>query len=206
MAMLPGNIIQIKAGQTYLSQAILNVFFYEVVSLDVGVTLENVLTTFTGWWTTNIKPLQVTTCALTTLEAKDLSNGIDIASRSVSVAGSLTGDGVPSFVTLSFRLNRTTGLTRHGQKRFAGCSEAAIIGNDLSGGVLTAANTAATGLASSLLSDSGTNDHELKPVIIGRNKLPDGTYELDITKVNDVQSAQYVRVSTQTTRRAGRGI
>lgn len=204
--MLPGNIIQLKAAQTYLSQSILNVFYYEVVALDEGVTLEHVLTTFTGFWTTNIKPLQVTGCVLATLEAKDLSNGIDIASRSVNVAGSLTGDGVPSFVTLSFRLNRTTGLTRHGQKRFAGCSEAAIIGNDLSGGVLTAANAAAVAMAGGLLSDSGTNDHELKPVIIGRTLQQDGSYELDITKVNDVQSAQYVRVSTQTTRRAGRGI
>jgi hypothetical protein len=110
-------------------------------------------------------------------------------------------------VAAAFRLVRTNGTTRHGQKRIGGLPEGHINGNSVASGLVAAYNTVATTIGGHFIR-TGTVDHDfdLAPVIVGRFPQGDPNEgELDLSVINPVQSAQFIRLTSQTTRREGRG-
>jgi len=53
----------------------------------------------------------------------------------------------------------------------------------------------------------GGDGATLAPVIVGRTEIgTSGEYELDLGKINEIADVQFIRETSQTTRRAGRGI
>lgn len=208
MALAIGDIIEIKAVQTLLTNMLLNVFHYEVMEFGNLVGYDDILTNFDANVGAQVRGAQSSALSWQTLYLRNLTNGIDIAELAVNTAGGQTGDVMPSFVAYAFRLNRTSGVTRHGQKRFGGVPESAVTNEGIVGGLAATVNGIATELQSVLEVDAGNeNDFILRPVIVGRTEIGDtGVYELDLTKINPVASAQYIRISSQVTRRTGRGI
>lgn len=208
MAIAVGDIIQISDVQSYLGQLILNVYFYRIVSFEAAVDLQ-VITN--AWQTQAAGPIAGGQQAGLVHErtiAKNLSNGIDILEDVWGLAGSQSGEGLASFYALGFRLVRSTALTRHGSKRIAGIPEAFVNGNSLVNPAGTTYAAAVVGFIGADLVVSGTldNDFVAEPVIVGR--FPQGdpnAGELDLSKINPILNAQFIRVTTQTTRRAGRG-
>lgn len=207
MALAVGNILQLTDVQTYLGQQVLNVYFYRVVSADAGATLDAVIQAFNNEVVETLRTNQADNLNHVSVIGKNLTNGIDIFEQLYNENG-LVGatEETPSFVAYGFRLLRTTAATRHGSKRIAGVPEGFLNGNTVTfpAGEQAAMEAAlATNLAA-----TGTvgADFEVEPVIIGRYPLGNPNVgELDLSVVNPVSGAQFIRITTQTTRRAGRG-
>jgi hypothetical protein len=208
MALAVGDILQISDVQMYLGQTVLNVYFYEMVSLESLTDYGDVQGAFKLGVIDEVRTMQNSGLTHTTIIVKNLTNEVDIGEYAYTVTGDLEDEGLQSFTALSIRLVRSTGLTRHGSKRIGGLTEAMVAGN-----VLSAAGNALIGnvvdaLEADLVVD-GTVDHDFvaRPVIVGRFLITDpNPGELDLSKINPVSAAQFIRLSTQTTRRAGRGI
>lgn len=210
MAMAIDNILQITDFQRFLGQQVLNVYFYRVLALPDPEIYPNpydaVLTSFESTVVGPLKNNQHTSLMHETIVVKNLSNGIDIREKILNIAGTATGDEEPSFTALGIRLVRTTGVTRHGSKRIGGMPESYFIGNtlNLSPGQVTAIEFA----MGATLIESGTINDLAQPVIVGRTLVPASDppeYELDLLKINVIADAQIIAVTTQNTRKAGRG-
>jgi hypothetical protein len=207
MAIVIGDIIQFVDQQVYLSQQVLNVYHYEVVTKDPDVTYEDLAQQFELSLINPVTLLQSPSLIHTTLLVSNLTNGIDIWEEITGQAGQGdSGDTAPSFTSYSFRLIRSTALTRHGSKRIGGVPEAYTSGNGLQSLAYERVNTVAAAMGAYIVREGTVSDFELRPVIVGRYPQ-DGPNagEMDLSKINPVASAQYIRLTTQTTRRAGRG-
>lgn len=207
MPLAVGDLIELTDVQSYLGQQVLNVYTYELMSLGADTELTDLINVFQGTVVTPILGIQNNNLVHTGVIARNLTNGIDIAEEVTSVPGGGTGEPLASFYAYGFRLVRTTAETRHGSKRIAAPHEPCVSGNSLDVGCVGPVNTAAAGMAADLSIDAGgATDFVARPVIIGRFKIgTPNAGEYDLSVINPVAAAQFIRLTTQTTRRAGRG-
>jgi len=207
MAVNVGDVLQLIDQQTFLGQQLLNVYFYEVAESDPDVTLEMIAQQFELDVIPLVKMMQSEVLMHTSILISNLTNGIDIWEEPVNVAGyDDTNDPLASFYSFGFRLVRSTALTRHGSKRIGGVTEGMVDGNTLASLYVTVVNDLGAQLAEPLVAEGTTADFVVNPVIVGRFPSTSSTPgALDLSKINPVASAQFIRVTTQTTRRAGRG-
>lgn len=208
MAISVGDILMISDVQTYLEQQMLNVYFYRVLSADVDADLENVAQAFELQVATEVAVVQHEGVSHPWIIVRNLTDGISIWEEPTTIIGTNAGGSAePSFTALGFRLNRSTAATRHGSKRIGGVPDSVIVGNGVASGTVTTLNDIATAMASNISIDAGAGvDFEAEPVIVGR--VPIGqpnAGQLDLTTINPVASAQFVRPTTQNTRKLGRG-
>lgn len=208
MAFQVDDVIQITDVQTFQSQLMLNVYHYRVVSFDAGTGYVDFAQAFELLIAGEIATVQTVDVNHSMVIVKNLTNEIDIWEEPADIDGvTAQGDNMPSFVALSFRLIRSSGLTRHGAKRIGGLDEGSISGNGIAAGLADEVAAIETALGSPLMREGTSADFVLQPVIVGR--YPSGgpnAGQFDLSKVNDVAAAQFIRVSSQTTRRAGRGV
>lgn len=206
MSMATNDIVQLTVSGTYLSQQWMNVFHYKVITPQTVYDPITVMDAFASDVMGNILQVCVSLWSFTTIDFKNLTNALDIASNGYTVAGGVSGDGLPAFAAWAFRLNRASALTRHGHKRFTGVPESMQTNGSASGTAPSILASIASILASDLVEDSQNDKNfTLRPVIVGRTLNQSGDYELDLSKINTILSAQYVNLSTQNTRKAGRG-
>lgn len=208
MALSVGDILQITDVQTYLDQQVLNVYFFQAEVVGSAITYQDVADYFQTQYVLEVAGAQNAALTHVRTVIKNLTNGLDIFEDPISVPGSDASDAAPSFVAVSVRLVRSTALTRHGAKRYSGISEQQFAGNSLTSGAQTVWDGVADVVGGPIVVDSaGDLDLTLAPVIVGRFPAGDpNAGELDLSKVNPVASGQVIRLSTQTTRRAGRGV
>ena len=207
MALAVNDIVQLTDVQTYLTQQVLNVYYWRVDSLEALTDLNDIAEVFSTYYIGAIDDIQSTGIVHTRAIVKNLTNGVDIHEEVYSIAGTATGDNLASFYASAFRLVRSNLTTRHGQKRIGGIPEGHVNGNAITAGIAAAYAAVATVLGSQFVR-TGTVDHDfsLTPVIVGR--IPTGSPgagQLDLSIINPISSAQFIRVTTQTTRREGRG-
>lgn len=138
MAIATGDLLQFVDKQVFLSQEILNVYYYRYFAV-VGVGVEAYEELADDWVDnilTPIRLIQSTILDHTTLEIRNLTNGLDVYEATVNLNGgvSSTEDTVrSSFEAASFKLQRGSLATRNGAKRFAGLPESMWSGNTYSG-------------------------------------------------------------------------
>lgn len=207
MAIVVGDILQITDVQTYLSQVCLNVYFYRVTLAQAQVEYDDVRSCFQSDMQASVLGFQADAVQHYQVAIRNLTNGIDVVEFATNSYGGNAGEGMPSFVAYGFRLYRTNASTRHGQKRFVGCMEAHIQNNAPVAGILATLTACATALKSKITYPGGATDQfEAEPVIVGRfpESHPDHG-KLDLATINPVANATFVRVTSQTTRRVGRG-
>lgn len=208
MAVSVSDILQITDVQTYLNQTMLNVYFYRADVLGSAVGYQEIADVFQTQVVLEVKGMQSSDAVHTNTIIKNLTNGLDIFEDAINIAGDGAFAAGPSFVAASFRLLRSTAATRHGAKRIGGLTEDFYTGNDIASGFVTFADDAAAAIGAPLVVESaGDLDIELMPVIVGRfpTSSPDAG-QLNLSVINPIREAQFIRVSTQTTRRAGRGV
>jgi len=208
MAPVVGDILQIIDRQVFSSEQILNVYFYRVVTLEPAATYLDIRQAFLNVVMPAVRAFQHVNLVHNGIIIKNLTNGLDLDEGPINLAGLGTaGEALPSLVALSFRLVRSTLLTRHGSKRIGGLAESQTSGNAFVGAQANL-DAAAAAFAGDI-TVTGTVDHDvvLEPVIIGRHLSGSpNAGELDLTRINPVQAAQFIRVSSQVSRRAGRGM
>lgn len=208
-SLVVGRIYRATWKQEMLGQQVLNVQYYRCESADVTATMEDVGDALGGWWLTNLAPYLSKVLLLKETLLEDAVNDVNF----VLTAETYVGDDdatspLPPFMAWHIQQVRTTKTTRHGGKRFAGINEGHI-----NSGVPAISNAYIEGMetfAGSNLVASGTSGHDyvLAPVIIGRDKvIEDGKtkYVPDYTNYNYVKQAVFKGISTQRTRKPGRG-
>lgn len=207
MAIANNNIIQVTVVQTYLSQVMNNIFYYRIEDLTGTPTYDELSDAFALDVLNSMNGIQLVDVVNVRLILKNLTNGLDIYEVPNTATGDRTGSQTPSFTAWGFRLVRSTALTRHGSKRVGGVDEADITGNNPVSGILSALSEFAGFCASPLTVDGAAGDCTMLPVIVGRFPTGDpNAGELDLSKINPISDAQFIRVTTQTTRKAGRGV
>lgn len=199
-----GDLIQITDFQRYLGQDVLNVFYYRITSITGldNTAYEVMADWFEADWVQLVKGLQTPDLVHTSIEIRNMSNGLDFYSLPINVPGiDNTGGAVssPSYVSLGFKLIRESLATRNGYKRIGGLSDANIAGNTFTfpNGTIRAAIEAF--LASDWIEGVVTL---AEPVIVKRPiVVPAGTGYVYAS----IGAAQYTQLGTQNTRKAGRG-
>jgi len=207
MAIVLNDIIQIKDIQSFLGQLTLNVFMYRVVSLPVPIPPDSLEVTFLKSFRLHVAQRiaaeQHEGCEHTLLRLDNLTDGVSFGEYDPALSGSLIGDTAPSFNAFNFVLRRETALTRNGSKRMGGLAENSMTGNDVN---ISAARIAdlETAMSDNLYNATPPGDPIAEPVIVGRT-LVGTVYELDLTKLNNIVGATLTALSTQRTRKVGRG-
>lgn len=207
-----GDILKITANQTLLGQLVQNVFFYQCTAIPTSIEpygpYEYIATRFNAVWGIGIRSMQSSALLHTVYRVDNVTNGIDFGEYTVNTAGGISGEVAPSFTAINFLLRRTTGITRNGSKRLGGVPESLTTGNTIVMSDTDKANYEAT-FSDPLVTDDSVPVEFAYPVIVGRMLYtpPDGDpyYVLDLTKINPVQSALMTAVSTQRSRKAGKG-
>ena len=199
MAVGTGDLLQIIDNQRYLDQDLMNVYYYRYSSTP---TLDNTIYSeladdFQSIIVDGMLPLQVDTLEHVTIEIKNLSNGVDVFTKSVNVFGALgapLADCLPSYMALSWRLIRDSLVTRNGSKRIAGLQENMVEGNTFVGNM-----TDVDGFTSALESPLHAGILEVAfPIIVKRPiVVPSGTSYV----YSSVSSVLFNGLSTQNTRK-----
>jgi len=212
MSLVVGNILQITLEGLVLAQQSLNVFFYQVSNVPTppeGVSIyEYICERFDVVVAAKQQNLIPAEAQLTNIRVDNLTNGVDFFDYVISRTGVVAGDCAPSFNAYNFILRRTTLVTRNGSKRVGGVPENWTDGNSFVG--LTAALTDyGAAISSPLVTADATPDPFAVPVIVGRSEYTTSegkqAYQLDLTKINPIQSAAFTALSTQRSRKLGRG-
>lgn len=203
MALAVGDLIQIVDRQVYLAQEVLNVYYYrsETANSDGVAALESLATWFQTGFLDDVTAIQNTGLSHTIREIKNLSNGIEFYADTDIVLGQIstaTTDGLPSYISLGFQLQRGTLATRNGYKRFAGLVEAQVGGNQYVGasGPIDAVEAALTVSPNTLAGDT------FAPIIVKR-PIPESPFATYV--YSPVVGASFRGVGTQNTRKPGRG-
>lgn len=202
MAISNGDIIRVtNTGEWVDGNVGTNVFFFQYVLGDDSATYEEISNAMSGFLTTRVAPITTIAFTYRSIKVENLTNGLDLEEYAISIAGTVSGEYMPSFVSWAFRLYRGSKLTRNGRKSFAGVAEASVANGAPIAGAVTALNNLAAGILAGLSQTVGpTVDWTLVPVIVGRT-LVGGTYEIDLGKINSVVDVRFERVSTQNTRK-----
>lgn len=209
MGLVVGDILSLEDRQLFLGETMVNVYYYQVVSFEANVMLDDIAAEWQAVKMNTIQAVQSGAVEHTRLVLRNLTNGVDIEELPLTgEIGAVGGDAYPSLVALSIRLVRATAVTRHGSKRIGGLPEANFNGNAPLAGAVANITAMANALGSTF-EKVGTvdEDFELVPVIIGRVHEPaENAGDLDLDVVNGVTGGSFIRVTSQTSRRQGRGI
>lgn len=211
MAVILGDIIQCDYVYSLLGQTCRMVQFYEIENWDAGMVLRDIALQLNALHNAGIASVLSSQLQKTGLELLDVTNGLDFyILNTPGDTGAVGGQVMPPFVAWSFLQRRTSRVTRNGHKRVPGVPEASV-----ADGVTVFSGTQ-LGFFKNLFSLSQNVPSEtvmgasgnIQPVIIGRTLNLFGippTYELDLTKVNFVAGLEYRAVSSQNSRKFGRG-
>lgn len=195
--MAVGDRYRITDAQLYLSEGVLNVYHYKQTS-GAGGSAEDLRTAFFNVLLQEILALQsnnLSHVAITTINLDNLDDfDINIPTSS-NIGEDTTLNPLASFYAFSFQYVRATRASRHGWKRIAGIPEEAVVGNTVVGSY----NTIAVGVASYMGGNLNSGNAVYTPVIVRKNIVPAASLDFGI------QDVVFKGVTTQNTRKAGRG-
>lgn len=204
MAVALGDLLQITAFQEYLGQVCLNVFYFRWSSAPTvdNSYLEPLWNDFRDEVLDFMIPLQVEQVIHNNLQIKNLSNGVDFYEDDPNLTGSIEAPDteiLPSYFALGFKMIRDSLVTRNGSKRIVGVPEGNVSGNEYVGDPVAISdfeNALVANLEVGLVTVAF-------PIIV---KRPIPTPAGSDYVYSSVNGAQFQGVTTQNTRKQGRGI
>lgn len=195
-----GDLLKFELRALLNGQTIINTFYYLVAIYQAGVDLLDCLTEFVDVVLPAIQDIQVSDLNYTEIVGENLTNGVDVETLPLAVAGTdLTGGPVmPTYVAGGFKLNVPDKTTRAGQKRFAGIGEDRVTANTWY--PTTARAEAVANALALVINVMGpiSGELDLAPIVVGRT--PTGA--LDLTRYSAIVSATwYDLIRSQVSRR-----
>lgn len=193
-----GNRFELIDDQLYISQGILNVYWYKQIAGGAAAAAADLVSAFLVNLLPLVEDIQDDNLQHIFLRARNVDDPTDFSI--LPLAGEFgnwaTADQAPSFIAAAFRLNRTTQASRHGWKRYAGVPRNNIQNNDAIAAYLPSLNALAAGLDNDWLGVAG---NVYRPVIVRRVTDP----VTGIVTYTDFPMglAAYVRITTQNTRK-----
>lgn len=204
------DILQFSLGSYYQtpSNRGMNVFQYEVLPetpfdlADYGQELAD------AWYTAvlnEIAGIINVAIAFDTISIINLSEPLEIYTGAPTLTrnGLTAGDCMPPFTAWAFKLNRSNASTRNGSKRFWGVTEADVINGVVTPGAALGIQAVSAFLGAGMTLEINTslpNDVQLYPVICRKDESG------GLIASQRVNSAIFRSVSTQNTRKFGRGM
>lgn len=191
--MAVGDIFKLTTTYLYLGEEMSNVWHYRHTA-GSGTNF-NLFTAFNENVLVDLLPIQSNGVEYLTAEVLNYDNPGDFGEYSYpsTVVGTRAGEQAPPFQSWGFRLNRTSRITRNGQKRIGGLSESDTQDGVASSGVLTPLDNAAIAMGESITDSVDT----FEPVIVRLSE----TAPIIPTVVNAISEGVYVRVTTQNSRK-----
>jgi hypothetical protein len=179
-----------------------NSFTYRVTSITGTPDLAQVCRDQHSVLWTHLQNYQFAGLAYTENRWLNLTNTLEFHNEPLGGTGAASGDILSYQDALALRLNRTTRVTRNGQKRYGFITDAFAVGGAWTFTGTQIAQLEADNMADVASSGSGWSI-TLRPVIVGRNS----TGGFDLSRVNSIQSVTLNPiVSSQNTRKFGRGV
>lgn len=162
------DVYQLTDIQTYGTQEVENVWFFEKLSPDG--TAADLIEGFLATYMPAIRQIQAQGIVHTEIKVINLGDLGDFEDMPVSLAGLAgAGDTMPSFVAIGYTLKPATRAVRPGSKRIVGVLEAALVN-----GVITEPTFVANVEALRIVLDDNAvgSLSEYQPVIVKRIKEP----------------------------------
>lgn len=201
-----GDIYELIDIQILAGQQVLNVYHYkQLADPTIGTPIAALEGAFYTFIQSLAMPAQSTSLAHLGYRVTNLDNPDEFDVLVSTETGQVAGDCLPPFCAWAFRLNRATRSVRNGQKRVGGVPEAFQVN-----GVETAAAEALLvplGIAMGAIITEPVSGGSFQPRILhkateaGPGGVPPATPRADYA----ISSGQYTRLSTQNTRKFGRG-
>ena len=212
MPMSEGDVLTFKHFQSMSGQMVLNVFHYQIGAgtIELPSGYNELAYGFFDLASSLIRAQQnpaITHVRTIVEELEGVEYGDYIPP--VPPPGSVAGEPLPIFNAVSVQYLRSSKLTRHGWKRFAGIPETFSVGNTLTPGAVVAW----TNIIDNLMNPEGilvpqqdvggdpVGDVFMRPVIVGLPVPPSEAYRVQIPSSVAVKSL----ITTQNTRKIGRG-
>lgn len=195
--MAVGNRYQLIDFQTYVGNDILNVYYYRQVAGTHTAAVE-LVDLFVSSVLPFITAVQHEAVTHISIGAKnlDVPTDFNLTPLVTGNVGQVTGQGLPPFVAWAFRLVRTQTDIHNGAKRIVGVAEGWQANGVADSTVVSALNDLAEAMALTL--------DNFEPRIM--RKLLDSEGHLIGYEDFPMGAGQYVRISSQNTRKFGRGI
>lgn len=204
MAINPLSILKLSVFQTILGQQALNVQYYQVlIENNVENQLDGFAQAFGQSWYGAIRTFQ-SSAVLYSRAVLEEVNGVvfDQYAFDPGDAGAVTtGNSMPPYVCYAVRQNRTSKLTRNGQKRFAGVTEEAVTNGAIStlqqAAILAACAPIMLGALQFEDPNDGNRNMTVRPIIWGGNDpaYPEGR----LSSIGNLSVSQWV--TTQNSRK-----
>jgi hypothetical protein len=196
-----GDLYAVKDYQLYAANVnCLNVYYYKQTAGVGGA--EELVNAFLPVITDYICYIQSEIVGHTRLGAYNTDSELDwFETIPVGAAGQRGGDALPPFVCYAFRLNRASTGSRHGQKRYVGVCEP-----DQVNGITTGTIQTALGALASKLEDTNQDlDGNAWELQIVRKIPPVPPSTTWLYAEFPIASVQFVSISSQNSRKYGRG-
>lgn len=188
-------IIQCVHVQEYLDQICTNRYFYRTSLTINTAVLDEFMAEFRDTMVPLVNAIQSTAVENIRLDCIEVE-GIVFGTLGLTGNGGRSGEPMPSFVSMSYRLQRSTRQVKSGGKRYVGIIEEVVQGNGLfpdptfQGFI----DDLAAGLDDVLVTTSGT----WSPVLVKFDPANPGTVLADEL----IAGASFVRISTQNSRKS----
>lgn len=193
--MAVGDIYRVKLRSSFFAQQILNVFYYQVssgsnIAEDLALAFSDVAGDISG--------CQASALSYNDITVENLDNLADFNLTPFTSAGAISGEYLSPFVAWGFRYNRATRAVRNGSKRITGVPESLVQNGAATNAALDILEPIAVSMGNDLTGASGA---VYRPVIFHKDpEAPAGGVGFV------VQDVVYVRLTTQNTRKIGRGV
>lgn len=198
-----GDVLRITLVSLYGSVNARNVFYYLVTSLTGAVTLNEVADDWFNSFDESLKAVTNEGITFSAVEMLNFTNGIDFDTLALTgELGGVAGEILPPYAAWGFRYNRASAMSRHGYKRFIGVSESQQQAGVATAGAQTLLGNLAAVLDNTVVIGGASGNANIEPRImsfwLGK--------QLRETPVDfPVASVSYVGLTTQNTRKFGRG-
>jgi len=195
------NRYEILDGQELFGQDVLNVYYYKQV-LGSGGTAADLKAAYQGYMYPVLQAVQSVGLAHVAIAVRNLDDPTDFVIELVfpQVLGTVTGDSMPPFVAWAFRMNRTQLNVRNGWKRIGGVPEAGQNGGIPIAGYTPLLDDVAVTMGANLVSAGVT----FEPRIMRKTVTP-GPPKITTYTDFPMGTVQFTSISTQNTRKFGRG-
>jgi len=191
----------LRAHSNINTQSIQNVFAYELTDGAGGAVTFNA--TFEAQILPLIQAVIVGDTHFDEIYTVNLDDPADYELHVLDVSGLVAGDAMPSFVAWEFEYVRSTRAVNNGRKAFGMVSETSVTGGEADPLIADELDDLATALSAPLVGTGLTPTWE--PKIFRRP----GTYASGVQAPPGaffpISTVRYRRVSTQSTRKVGRG-
>lgn len=196
-------VIRITAFQRQAQQQVLNVYYYDYQGELSPTILEDLFDDFVVTVINPVRNIQSQQLTYEEVEIVDMSNPLGPYARfPLNLAGTLSGDPLPTFAAWSFKALVATRATRPGGKRIGGVAESSTTdGITPIPAFMAVIELARQALGNSLEAPAGVFGF---PVIVSFNPRISGQPQT-IRATQVIRDHTVPRISSQVTRRIGRG-